>query len=72
MSNVIPNDAATTTHGPTGRHALPHVAPVIKSVLSPIVIVYRFKLIVNVVPIRLLFLNGLNGVPVVPNVEMVS
>ena len=72
MSNVTLKDVATITHGPTGALAVPHAVPVIKNVPSLIAMVWLFKLIVNDVPMLLSSLNGLNGVPAVLNVAMVS
>ena len=72
MSNVTLKDVVIITHGLTGHHVLPLAVLVIKSGLSQTVMVLLFKLTVNDVSIQLFLLNGLNGVLVVPNVEMVS
>ena len=72
MSNVILKDVVTITHGLTGHPAVPHVDQVTRNALSLIATVWPFKLTVNDAPILSSSLNGLNGVPAVLNVEMVS
>ena len=72
MLNVILNAVVIIIHGLIGHHARLLAVLVIKNVQLLIVMVYQYKLTVNVVPMLLSLLNGLNGVPVVLNVEMVS